>query len=52
MDGVLPQWVIPDGIEQFIARHRPDELLVTANIFDHEARLHSFSLLAEAAGLR
>ncbi len=35
------------GIEEFIARHRPDELLVTANIFDHAARLHSFALLAD-----
>ena len=43
---------VAQGIEQFISRHRPDELLVTANIFDHEARLHSFSLLADSAGLR
>jgi luciferase family oxidoreductase group 1 len=42
---------VTEGIEQFIQRHRPDELLVTANIFDHQARLHSFSLLSQAMGL-
>jgi luciferase family oxidoreductase group 1 len=36
------------GIGDFIARHRPDELLLTANIFDHQARLHSFGIAAEA----
>ncbi len=39
------------GIEAFITRHRPDELILTANIFDHAARLHSFTLAAEALGL-
>ena len=37
------------GIGDFIARHRPDELLLTANIFDHAARLRSFEI---AAGVR
>lgn len=32
------------GIADFIARHRPDELMLTANIFDHAARLRSFEL--------
>ncbi|MGA0588743.1 LLM class flavin-dependent oxidoreductase [Dyella sp. KRB-257] len=36
------------GLADFIARHRPDELLLTANIFDHAARLHSFELAAAA----
>jgi luciferase family oxidoreductase group 1 len=40
-----------EGLRDFVERHRPDELLVTANIFDHAARLHSFGLLASAAGL-
>ncbi|MEO8011846.1 MAG: LLM class flavin-dependent oxidoreductase, partial [Dokdonella sp.] len=31
-----------------IARHRPDELLLTANIHDHAARLHSFTIAAQA----
>ena len=36
------------GIADFVARHRPDELLLTANIFDHEARLASFAMAARA----
>lgn len=39
------------GLEEFVARHRPDELLVTANIFDHEARIRSFAIIAKQAGL-
>jgi luciferase family oxidoreductase group 1 len=35
------------GIGSFVARHRPDELLLTANIFDHAARLRSFELAAQ-----
>ena len=38
------------GLREFISRHRPDELLVTANIFDHQARLESFRIVAEARG--
>jgi luciferase family oxidoreductase group 1 len=37
---------VKNGIEAFVARHRPDELLITANIFDHAARRHSFELAA------
>ncbi|MEO7052990.1 MAG: LLM class flavin-dependent oxidoreductase [Rhodanobacter sp.] len=36
------------GLQAFIARHRPDELLITANIFDHAARRHSFEIAAAA----
>lgn len=36
------------GIGEFIARHRPDELILTANIFDHDARLASFAMAARA----
>jgi luciferase family oxidoreductase group 1 len=32
------------GIEAFIERHQPDELMLTANIFDHDARCRSFEL--------
>ena len=39
---------VADGINAFVARHRPDEVLVTANIFDHEARRHSFELASVA----
>jgi luciferase family oxidoreductase group 1 len=34
------------GIHEFIALHRPDELMLTANIFDHAARLRSFEIAA------
>jgi luciferase family oxidoreductase group 1 len=36
------------GIAAFIDRHRPDELLLVANVFDHDARLRSFELAADA----
>ncbi|MET4729565.1 luciferase family oxidoreductase group 1 [Lysobacter enzymogenes] len=36
------------GIAVFVDRHRPDELMVTANIFEHGARLRSFELAAQA----
>ncbi|MEO5813024.1 MAG: LLM class flavin-dependent oxidoreductase [Rhodanobacter sp.] len=36
------------GIAAFAARHRPDELMLTANVFDHAARRHSFALAAAA----
>jgi luciferase family oxidoreductase group 1 len=38
------------GLAAFIARHQPDELMVTAQIYDHAARKHSFALLSGAAG--
>lgn len=37
---------VQDGIEAFVARHRPDELLITANVFEHAARRHSFEIAA------
>lgn len=37
---------VRDGIREFIARHQPDELMLTANIFDHAARLRSFEIAA------
>ena len=36
------------GIAAFVERHRPDELMLTANIFDHDARLASFAMAARA----
>ncbi|MEO7963201.1 MAG: LLM class flavin-dependent oxidoreductase [Gemmatimonadaceae bacterium] len=39
-------------LEAFIARTRADELIVTGQIFDHSARLRSFEIVAEVAGLR
>jgi luciferase family oxidoreductase group 1 len=38
------------GLEDFIGRTGADELMVTANIFDHEKRKRSFAIVAEAHG--
>lgn len=38
------------GMHAFVQAHRPDELLLTANVFDHAARLRSFALAMEAWG--
>ena len=35
-------------VEQFVERYKPDELMVTAQIYDHQARLRSYELLMEA----
>ena len=37
------------GIQAFVETHRPDELMLTANVFDHRLRLRSFELAMEAA---
>jgi alkanesulfonate monooxygenase SsuD/methylene tetrahydromethanopterin reductase-like flavin-dependent oxidoreductase (luciferase family) len=37
------------GIEAFLRRTAVDELMVTASIYDHAARLRSFELVAQAA---
>jgi hypothetical protein len=34
------------GLQEFVARTRADELMVTAQIFDHGARRRSFEILA------
>lgn len=39
---------IKAGIAEFVARHRPDELMLTGNLFDHTARLESFAIAARA----
>jgi luciferase family oxidoreductase group 1 len=36
------------GVEAFIARTGADELMVTAQVFDHAARVRSYEILAEA----
>jgi luciferase family oxidoreductase group 1 len=41
-----------DSLEAFVRRTGADEPMVTANIFDHEKRKQSFSIVAEVAGLR
>jgi luciferase family oxidoreductase group 1 len=39
---------VRDGITAFVARHVPDELMLTANIFDHATRVRSFELALNA----
>jgi luciferase family oxidoreductase group 1 len=36
------------GMKAFVDKHRPDELMLTANIFDHGARMRSFALAMNA----
>jgi luciferase family oxidoreductase group 1 len=39
--------VIREGLERFIASTGADELMLTAQVFDHAARLRSYELVAE-----
>ena len=39
---------VGEGLAAFAARHRPDEMMITANVFDHAARLRSFELAMRA----
>jgi luciferase family oxidoreductase group 1 len=39
---------VREAIESFAARTGADELMVTSQIFDHEARLRSYEIVAEA----
>ena len=38
---------VREGLDAFIARHRPDELMITTNVFEHALRKRSFELVAE-----
>jgi alkanesulfonate monooxygenase SsuD/methylene tetrahydromethanopterin reductase-like flavin-dependent oxidoreductase (luciferase family) len=38
-------------LDQLIADTAADEIMVTTNVWDHGARLHSYELLAALAGL-
>jgi luciferase family oxidoreductase group 1 len=40
---------VRDGLDAFIRRTGADEVMVTANIFDHEKRKRSFEIVAEVA---
>jgi luciferase family oxidoreductase group 1 len=40
------------GLEAFVSRTGTDELMVTANIFDHAKRKRSFEIIADIAGIR
>ncbi|HXQ47043.1 MAG TPA: LLM class flavin-dependent oxidoreductase [Caulobacteraceae bacterium] len=43
--------MVQAGLQAFIARNQPDEVMVTAQIFDLAARLRSFEILAKASTL-
>jgi luciferase family oxidoreductase group 1 len=57
LDGLSPGTIVGspesvrDGLASFLARTGADELIVTAQIFDHAARLGSYEILAEVHGL-
>jgi luciferase family oxidoreductase group 1 len=38
---------VRQGLEAFIARHRPDEVIVTSQIFEHAKRVRSYEILAD-----
>jgi luciferase family oxidoreductase group 1 len=35
------------GLEEFVSRTGPDEIIVTGQIYDHDARAHSYEILAD-----
>ena len=39
------------GLKDFIAAHDPDEIMITAQIFDHAKRLRSYEIVSEIAGI-
>jgi alkanesulfonate monooxygenase SsuD/methylene tetrahydromethanopterin reductase-like flavin-dependent oxidoreductase (luciferase family) len=39
---------VRQGIDAFVRRTGADELMVTAQMFDHEARVRSYEILADA----
>jgi alkanesulfonate monooxygenase SsuD/methylene tetrahydromethanopterin reductase-like flavin-dependent oxidoreductase (luciferase family) len=41
---------VKQGISDFIERHQPDELMLTANVFEHAARRYSFEIAAQVRG--
>ena len=53
LQGALSQSIVGSrdtvrrGLDAFVAEHRPDEILVTAMVHDHAARLRSFEIVAE-----
>ena len=42
---------VREGLQALIERTAADELVLTAQIFDHAARLKSYALIAQAWGL-
>jgi hypothetical protein len=43
---------VRDGLDAFVRRTAADELMVTANIFEHAKRKRSFQIVAELAALQ
>jgi alkanesulfonate monooxygenase SsuD/methylene tetrahydromethanopterin reductase-like flavin-dependent oxidoreductase (luciferase family) len=43
---------VQSGIEKLTERTGADELMVVSDVFDHQARLRSYALIAEAAQVR
>ncbi|HEX4479406.1 MAG TPA: LLM class flavin-dependent oxidoreductase [Rudaea sp.] len=39
---------VKEGVAAFVQRHQPDELIFTANVFDHALRVRSFELAMQA----
>jgi alkanesulfonate monooxygenase SsuD/methylene tetrahydromethanopterin reductase-like flavin-dependent oxidoreductase (luciferase family) len=39
---------VRSGLSAFIARTKADEVMITAQIFDHRARVRSFEITAQA----
>jgi hypothetical protein len=46
--GVGAPATVRAGMEAFVAKHRPHELMLTANLFDNAARLRSFAMAMQA----
>jgi luciferase family oxidoreductase group 1 len=38
---------VEKGLREFLARHRPDELMIAGHFYDHAARLRSLEITAE-----
>jgi alkanesulfonate monooxygenase SsuD/methylene tetrahydromethanopterin reductase-like flavin-dependent oxidoreductase (luciferase family) len=43
---------VEKGLQKFVAKTHINELMVTAHIFDFNAKLHSYELLSEVMGAR
>ena len=48
LDGDSSLRLVRAGLAEFVARTGADELMVTSQIFDHQARLRSFQIAIEA----
>ena len=43
--------MVRDGIAALVEETEADELMVVSDVFYHDARLRSYALIAEAAGI-